>query len=108
MTTKIFQWLGFISFMAAFPLAYMKLAGIISWSWWIIWLPWVGLFIGMPALCILLLILMPILDWSLDRSIKKSNKRIEQINKLMPLYLKKKRREERIAKLKKIDEHENS
>lgn len=106
MAKKIFQWIGFLIYLAPLPLAYLEMFGIINWSWWIILAPYIFLFVVAPTFCILLIIALPIMDWWLERSIKKSNATIDRINKLIPLVIKKRKREERIKKLEKLKENE--
>ena len=102
---KIFQWIGFLIFMAPMPLSFLNMFGIINWSWWVIGAPYILLFVGTPILFILMLIALPIMDWSLERSIKKTNATIDRVNKLLPILVKKRKREERIKKLEKLKEN---
>lgn len=89
-------WFGFFTVGLPTILSILKFFGIIHWSWLWIWSPLIGMF----ALLALMLISLPILEWSDKRSTEKTKKLVDRFV-AMKKEKKKRERMEKLEKLKK-------
>lgn len=88
-------------FMFTFVCSYLKILGLIKWSWWIITIPTLAI----PVLIILFIIYAAVDIWLIGRSIDKDINDITKLLKKRKEAQLQRKKDERIAKLKKLDEN---